>query len=439
MAEFKFNSESSYSQMPDRSSNGSIQLDFKEDVQPVQPVRPVEQGGVRPSQTRKGNGKALKTLLVAVLCVCLSLGSGLFGAYLVTDRGGETSQPGGTAPVQTPVSGALGTAVIGNSDSSDLTSAASKGIYASVAAKVKPTVVEITTEQVVNGSYFQQYISSGAGSGVLISADGYIITNNHVIEGATKVMVRLTSGTEYEAKVIGSDAQGDIAVIKIEEKDLPYAVVGDSSTLVVGEEVLAIGNPLGALGGSVTNGIISALDREITIDSQKMQLLQTNAAINPGNSGGGLFNMNGELIAIVNAKSSGPAIEGLGFAIPINYAYDIAKELIDNGYVTGRPSLGISYIEIDDYMDLMRYRVNSYGIYVYDGGSTDLKNGDRMIKLGDYEVTNSATLKSAIQSYKVGDTVTITVVRGGVYTDISVTLIEDVPASDGIELQTGNN
>lgn len=439
MAEFKFNSESSYSQTPDRSSNGSIQLDFKENVQPVQPVRPAEQTGVRPVQTKKGNGKALKTLLVAVLCVCLSLGSGLFGAYLVTDRGGETAQPSGTAPVQTPVSGALGTAVIGNSDSSDLTTAASKGIYASVAAKVKPTVVEITTEQVVNGSYFQQYISSGAGSGVLISADGYIITNNHVIEGATKVMVRLTSGAEYEAKVIGSDAQGDIAVIKIEEKDLPYAAVGDSSTLVVGEEVLAIGNPLGALGGSVTNGIISALDREITIDGQKMQLLQTNAAINPGNSGGGLFNMNGELIAIVNAKSSGSAIEGLGFAIPINYAYDIAKELIDNGYVTGRPSLGISYIEIDDYMDLMRYRVNSYGIYVYDGGATDLKNGDRMIKLGDYEVTNSATLKSAIQSYKVGDTVTITVVRGGVYTDISVTLIEDVPASDGIELQTGNN
>lgn len=439
MAEFKFNSESSYSQMPDRSSNGSIQLDFKEDVQPVQPVRPVEQGGVRPSQTRKGNGKALKNA-AGCSTVRLSVAWERLVRRLSCDRPRRrdvAARRDGAG--STPVSGALGTAVIGNSDSSDLTSAASKGIYASVAAKVKPTVVEITTEQVVNGSYFQQYISSGAGSGVLISADGYIITNNHVIEGATKVMVRLTSGTEYEAKVIGSDAQGDIAVIKIEEKDLPYAVVGDSSTLVVGEEVLAIGNPLGALGGSVTNGIISALDREITIDSQKMQLLQTNAAINPGNSGGGLFNMNGELIAIVNAKSSGSAIEGLGFAIPINYAYDIAKELIDNGYVTGRPSLGISYIEIDDYMDLMRYRVNSYGIYVYDGGSTDLKNGDRMIKLGDYEVTNSATLKSAIQSYKVGDTVMITVVRGGVYTDISVTLIEDVPASDGIELQTGNN
>ena len=206
----------------------------------------------------------------------------------------------------------------------------------------------------------------------------------------------------------------------------------------MGEEVLAIGNPLGTLGGSVTNGIISALGREITVDGQKMTLLQTNAAINPGNSGGGLFNMNGELVAIVNAKSSGESIEGLGFAIPINDAYSIAQALMENGYVLGRPALGISYIAINDYMDLWRYGVSSYGIYVYDGGETGLENGDRIVRIGDYEVADTATLKTAIQNYKVGDTVNITVVRRGRYADVSVTLIENKPAETKIELQANN-
>ena len=167
-----------------------------------------------------------------------------------------------------------------------------------------------------------------------------------------------------------------------------------------------------------------------------MRLLQTNAAINPGNSGGGLFNMRGELIAIVNAKSSGESIEGLGFAIPINYAHEVAKELLKNGYVTGRPAMGISYIAIDDYMDVMRYGVPSYGIYVYDGGETALENGDRIVRIGDYEVQNEETLKSAIQNYKVGDTINVTVVRSGQYTDLSVTLIESKPVESKIELKT---
>ncbi|MBQ9134014.1 MAG: trypsin-like peptidase domain-containing protein [Clostridia bacterium] len=311
--------------------------------------------------------------------------------------------------------------------------------YVAVAEKAKPTVVEITTEIVSNNSYFQQYVESGAGSGVIISTDGYIITNNHVIDGASKITVRLTTGDEHEAVLIGTDSQSDIAVLKIEATGLPYATLGDSTKLAVGEEVLAIGNPLGSLGGSVTNGIISALDREITIDGQKMQLLQTNAAINPGNSGGGLFNMNGELIAIVNAKSYGDAIEGLGFAIPINYAHEVAQELLKNGYVSGRPAIGISYIVIDDYMDLMRFRVSAYGVYVYDGGETSLENGDRIVRFGDYEVQNAENLKSAIQTYKVGDTVNVTVVRNGQYTDLSVTLVEDKPVETKIELKTETN
>ncbi len=304
----------------------------------------------------------------------------------------------------------------------------SSGGYTAVAAAVKDTVVEITTEMAASSSYFQQFVQSGAGSGVIISDEGHIITNHHVIDGATKITVRLTSGEEYVAQLIGSDAQADIAVLKIDVKNkITYAVIGDSSRLLVGEEVLAIGNPLGELGGSVTNGIISALDRELTIDGQTMRLLQTNAAINPGNSGGGLFNMKGELVAIVNAKSSGTGIEGLGFAIPINYAYEIANELLTNGYVSGRPALGISYFEINNYMDIMRFGVSAYGVYVYDGGETALQNGDRIISFGDYEISDSATLKNAIQQYRIGDSVEMTVARKGKFTKITVTLIESKP------------
>ena len=417
MAEFNFNSESSYSQTGERSSNTPITVSFKNDA-PGQSPAP---------QPPKKKGRVLKTLAAGILVVGVSLASGALGAYLVKDDS--------TVPADVP---AQTTAVLSSTVSTPVTSTVTvvKGDYASVAEKAKPTVVEITTEIVSNNSYFQQYVESGAGSGVIISTDGYIITNNHVIDGASKITVRLTTGIEYAATLIGTDAQSDIAVLKVDATGLPYATIGDSAKLAVGEEVLAIGNPLGALGGSVTNGIISALDREITIDGQKMQLLQTNAAINPGNSGGGLFNMNGELIAIVNAKSYGDAIEGLGFAIPINYAHEVAQELLKNGYVSGRPAIGISYIEIDDYMDLMRYRVSSYGIYVYDGGETSLENGDRIVRFGDYEVQNAANLKSAIQSYNVGDTVNVTVVRGGQYTDLSVTLIEDKPVETKIELKT---
>ncbi|MBQ6614402.1 MAG: trypsin-like peptidase domain-containing protein [Clostridia bacterium] len=415
MEEFKFNSESSYKSTGERNGQEPIVLSFKS-----------EPSCFAPAKKSKGH-KGLLTVLSVALIVCISFASGAAGAFIVNNT---TATPAETTVSVSPSVDAIGQTY--------LTTSTDSGAYTSVAAAAKPTVVEITTEMATGGSYFQQYITSGAGSGVIITSDGYIITNNHVIDGATKITVRLSSGVEYPATLIGADAQSDIAVIKIEEIALPHATIGNSSALAVGEEVLAIGNPLGTLGGSVTNGIISALGREITVDGQKMTLLQTNAAINPGNSGGGLFNMNGELVAIVNAKSSGESIEGLGFAIPINDAYSIAQALMENGYVLGRPALGISYIAINDYMDLWRYGVSSYGIYVYDGGETGLENGDRIVRIGDYEVADTATLKSAIQNYKVGDTVNITVVRRGRYADVSVTLIENKPAETKIELQANN-
>ena len=405
-------------------------------------------------ENKKGIGKKIVLSFCSfVLTVAISLASGFIGAhYMVNGKIAELEEKYATANGES--SGDTVADVKQNSESTPLASViaaqnvsnthilsainkeASNGIYAAVANAVKDSVVEITTEMASGSAYFQQFVQSGAGSGVIISDDGYIITNNHVIEGATKITVRLTSGKEFTAELIGTDAQADVAVIKIEsEEKLPFAIIGNSDKLMVGEEVLAIGNPLGELGGSVTNGIISALDRELTIDGQTMRLLQTNAAINPGNSGGGLFNMNGELVAIVNAKSSGTGIEGLGFAIPVNYAYSIATELLTNGYVSGRPAIGISYIEINNYMDLLRFGVSSYGIYVYDGGETELKNGDRIVSCGDYEIQSSATLKNAIQQYNVGDTITLTVVRSGRFVDISVTLIESKPAEPTEQLK----
>lgn len=193
---------------------------------------------------------------------------------------------------------------------------------------VADSVVEITTSHVVTDRFYHQYVTSGAGSGVIISENGYIITNNHVIEGATDITVRLTDGRTFSARFIGGDAKTDVAVIKIQTTGLTFAKMGSSKNLVVGQDVIAIGNPLGSLGGTVTDGIISALDRTVTVDGTQMTLMQTNAAINPGNSGGGLFDMAGQLIGIVNAKQSDTGIEGLGFAIPIDVAWASAERIL---------------------------------------------------------------------------------------------------------------
>lgn len=204
------------------------------------------------------------------------------------------------------------------------------GDLSKVSEKCMESVVEIKTEQMSRNRFYGNLVSEGAGSGVIISENGYIVTNYHVIENAQKATVTLANGKEYEAEYIGGDKERDIAVLKIDANGLVVATLGDSDKLAVGEDVFAIGNPLGELGGTVTEGIISSTSREVSVEGNTMDLLQTSAAINPGNSGGGLFNMNGELIGIVNAKSSGSDIEGLGFAIPVNTAIKIVEQLVDD-------------------------------------------------------------------------------------------------------------
>ncbi len=299
---------------------------------------------------------------------------------------------------------------------------------------VADSVVEITTELMTTNSFYGQQISQGAGSGVIISQDGYVITNNHVIDSATKITVTLRSGDTYDAKLIGKDSEVDIALLKIDAKDLKVAVFGDSSELTVGDKAVAIGNPLGQLGGTVTDGIVSALDRTVVIDDKAMNLLQTDTAINPGNSGGGLFNGQGELIGVVVAKSSGETVEGLGFAIPINDVLDILSDLKEHGYVTGRPALGVTFVDLTNSMYAMYYFGNpEEGCYVYsiNSGSNaekaGLKVGDRVISVNGTEIKSSSDIQGIIKKLSVGDEVSLEVERSGQKGTIKVKLEEKVP------------
>lgn len=294
-----------------------------------------------------------------------------------------------------------------------------------ITSKVADSVVEIVTES-VSYSFYGQAVSQGAGSGVIIDKDGYIVTNHHVIENAKSIKVTLKNGNEYTAKLIGSDSDKDVALLKIEPKsddNLTVAVFGDSDKLSVGDKAVAIGNPLGELGGTVTDGIISALDREVTIDNNSMNLLQTNAAINPGNSGGGLFDGQGNLIGIVVAKassgSSNESVEGLGFAIPINDVESILNDLKKYGYVKGKP--GAIGVVMQDYMDM---------VYVYSvtensqADKAGLQKGDKIMSINGEKVSSSADVKKIVTNSKAGDKLKFVVERNGSQKTLTVTIKE---------------
>ena len=286
-----------------------------------------------------------------------------------------------------------------------------------IVAKNENSVVAIETESVSTDSWLRQYVTQGAGSGVIYSEDGYIITNNHVIDGANSIKVTLYNGKTYDATLVATDAQTDVAVIKINETGLTPVTMGSMDQVSVGSLAVAIGNPLGTLSGTATDGIISALEREITIDGKAMSLIQTSASINPGNSGGGLFDQYGDLIGLVVAKSSGSDVEGLGFAIPVDKVESVAKSLIKNGYVEGRPAAGIVIQDLTDSSTAMQYGVSLTGVYITDvtgenAKKAGLQKGDMIYYVDDVKITDSAVLLKTIQEHKIGDTVTFTVVRG---------------------------
>ena len=304
---------------------------------------------------------------------------------------------------------------------------------AQVSALVSDSVVEITTESISTSSFMRQYVTKGAGSGVIITAGGYIVTNYHVVEGATSVNVTLHDGTEYAAVVKGYDEASDIAVIKVDAAQLKPAVLGNSSVLAVGEQIVIIGNPLGELGGSVSTGIISALARDVYVEDRPMTLLQTDAAVNPGNSGGGMFNLYGELVGIVNAKSQGESIDNIGFAIPLDDVKSIIESIMSVGYVPGRPYLGFETVYIDNAFSAMQYHVTSFGVYVLnvsDGSNAakaGIEEGDMIISINGEAVSSDSDITGIISGMNAGDTVTVKVRRNYSEEEIAYELEEYVP------------
>lgn len=379
---------------------------------------------------KKGSGNT-KVIAAAMVCSIILSGAAGFGGGILASRFTESESVQDTPSSSISSSMAPSSPAEANTVNTTVSSGAMS--IAEIAAATANSVVEITTESVVTGGGFwvQQYVASGAGSGVILSEDGYIATNNHVIENATSVTVRLHNGESYEAQIIGADSEKDVALIKIDATGLTPAKIGDSDALVVGEDTVAVGNPLGQLGGTVTNGIVSALDREITIDGQTMNLLQTNAAINPGNSGGGLFNEKGELVGLVVAKSAGSDLEGLGFAIPINDVMEVVEQLKEFGYVTGKPYLGISLVDINTVQRAMQYGVNQSGVYVMevDRPECGLQAGDCITQINGFEVESSDDISDTIKAYSAGDTVEMTVIRNGETITVDALLGEKVPQS----------
>lgn len=299
---------------------------------------------------------------------------------------------------------------------------------ADIVDETAPSVVEVFTETKQVSHWLQEYVTEGAGSGVILTEDGYIVTNHHVIDGASTIKVRLNNGQTYTAELTGTDAKTDLAVLKINTVGLSPAKLADSSKVRVGNFVIAIGNPLGELGGTVTEGIISALDRNVTIDEQPMTLLQTSAAVSPGNSGGGLFDLNGELVGVVNAKSSGDDVEGLAFAIPANTVKEVTQELIAHGYVTGRPQLGISVAQVTRLLQGWQAYFDKPGLYVTQSSADNgLKAGDRMVQIDGTPISTAADISAVLDQHSVGDTVKVTVSRSGRETVVNVKLTEQKP------------
>lgn len=288
---------------------------------------------------------------------------------------------------------------------------------AEVVDAVADSVVEISTEATMT-QWGMQYIVSGAGSGVIVGQDEdtyYIVTNDHVIEGANDITVRLRNGEEYEAELVAADDAADIAAITITcGKQLDLAVWANSDELQIGEDLIAIGNPLGSLGGTVTKGILSATERSIVVNDYEMTLLQTDTAINPGNSGGGLFNMRGELVGIVNAKTSDEEVEGICFAIPANTARDTFSDLVTYGYVQGRATFDIELTEgsissgIGGAAQSITY-VTATGDGI-EAGTFELY--DRIYKINGNEITTLASYNAALADISAGDEVTVEVFRG---------------------------
>lgn len=372
--------------------------------------RPLENSGVKNKTKKNKNSHPVLYSVIASSMICIlgisiiggivisrTSGNNRFSSNIQIDDGREKTDIGS---VITPTDGELMS-------------------VSAINESVGPSVVGILSRSTLNG-FLNKETDIGSGSGVIISKDGYIITNNHVVENASNLTVVLHDGTEYPASLVGTDSRTDLAVVKINADNLSAAVLGDSNAVKVGELAVAIGNPLGQkLAGSVTAGVISAVNRNLAVEGKTLNLLQTDAAINPGNSGGALVNCYGEVIGINTVKVSSTSIEGIGFAIPISDAKPIIDELISNGRVSGRPQLGITGSDAP------------YGVVVQsvsEGSAAEkagIAVGDLIIKFDGTAITSVAEINDLKNKFRAGDSVVLTIYRDGELSEITVVLDEE--------------
>ncbi|MTI47418.1 S1C family serine protease [Sporosalibacterium faouarense] len=295
-----------------------------------------------------------------------------------------------------------------------------------VADEVLPSIVMIKNKQQLSSGFMSQSVDSGTGSGIIYKSDGYIITNQHVINGASEIEVILHDGRSFDARILGEDEKTDLAVIKIEGNNFPAAKLGNSDNIKVGQLAVAIGNPMGEeFSGSVTAGIISAMDRTLNMGTNKIKLIQTDAAINPGNSGGALVNKNGEVIGINSIKLSATDVEGMGFSIPINDALPIIEELVENGYIK-RPWIGVTIGNVTEALS-QRYNV-PIGVFISQvdpsgpAAKVGLRTNDIITEIEGDKVETVSELSKIMEEYEPNDNITLKIYRGDKYIDINLQL-----------------
>lgn len=363
-----------------------------------------------PVQPKKHHGGVGRVVALILSCAVISAACGFGGAILAQN----SSRTGKTTVQQSNRTAA--TVSVKKVDGQTLMTPSE--VYASTVN----SVVSINCSAVSTNIFGQQTESASSGSGFIYTADGYIVTNQHVVANASSINVTLYNGDTYPATLVGSDSDYDVAVLKINAKDLPAVTLGSSTDVNVGDTVLAIGNPLGELTFSMSQGIVSCVNRAINVEGTPFNMIQVDASINPGNSGGPLMNLYGEVVGIVSAKYSSYAnttVEGLGFAIPINDVQSIIKDIIENGSVGNKAYMAITAGTMTQQM-AAQYKINATeGVFVYsveDGGAGDkagLKLGDVITKLNDTQITSMEDLSAAKKGFKAGDTVTLTVLRDG--------------------------
>ncbi len=405
-----------------------------------QSYTPSYQAPVAPKKKKNGGAKWIWAMIACVLCLAIGLVGGGFAiryGWIELDDLFDLPEYSGDHSSQKPTvnhgstddsKGAdkeVSNPPLNLKEEENTEALTASGIYSACVNGV----VGVTTKGTTTNIFGQETTKASTGSGFIIDEkNGYILTNAHVVASGDSYRVSLYNGETYDAKLIGIEADNDVAVLQIDAENLQALPLGDSDGLVVGQEIVAIGNPLGELTYTLTRGIVSALNRAINIEGTPITMFQVDAAVNPGNSGGPAINSLGQVVGIVSAKYASETIEGIGFCIPINDALHIANELIEKGYVGGKPALGIA---TKDYYG--RGSVGYYYVYVrverVDAGScaekAGMKVGDIITAVNDVEVVSSDELRSKIKQYKAGETIKLTVYRQNNYIELTVVLDED--------------